>query len=237
MSVDAIFGTWNDPPTHGVRDELSSLWHKLADQGAHGSPEYRANNGMTQRRSEIIMLWELYQRAKPNVVVEIGTAQGGTFAGWCVLGQPDATIISIDRDCNDCRPRYGEPVHPDIATGEGGAKALGRHNQKIIPITGWSHDPNTFSQLMDALDGKMIDWMFHDASHKMEMTVNDFKIYWPLIADGGVMAFHDIMPSTHIDVTKSIEWERIKREEEYSACYEFRGSRHDDSMGIGVIIR
>jgi len=175
----------------------------------------------------------------------VGSAQGGTLAGWCFLGEPDALIIAIDRDCNDCRPRQGEPVHPRIASGTqhmmtcegGGMHALAKHSQRVVPISGWSFDPTTIEILLETLGGRKIDWMFHDASHQPEKFARDFQIYYPLITDGGVFVSHDIMPCKDPNSNKSIEWGRIKAEEEYSALFEFRGNRTDDSMGIGILIK
>lgn len=244
MSTERIFGSWNSPTTQAAHDGLASLWHKLAAQNL-GNPEFKPNFGLSQRKSEIIMLWTLYRRAMPEVVLEIGVAQGGTFASWCHLGKSDAIIIGIDRDVNDCRPRQGEPVNSDIGnnsnlrltTQGGGMYALAKDNQRIHPISGWSHEPHVMEQLLMHLAGRKIDWLFHDASHSASMFAKDFSIYWPLVAEGGVFAAHDIMPSAHPDCDKSVEWERIKREEDYSACMEFRGSRTDDSLGIGLLIK
>jgi hypothetical protein len=52
-----------------------------------------------------------------------------------------------------------------------------------------------------------------------------------------VFATHDIQPSQHPDCNKSEAWKLIKQMAGYSACFEFLGSRDDDSLGIGVLIR
>lgn len=190
------------------------------------------------------MLWSLFYRMQPKIVVEVGVAQGGTFAGWCKLASHDATLIAIDRCLDDARPRPGDPVHPAIYSGPlastsngGGIYHLRQFGQRIIGINGWSYEPHVMEKLLAELDGRKIDFLFNDASHSASMFAQDFKLYWPLVADGGIFATHDIMKSAHPDCDKNTEWERIKREEEYSACYEFLGSRHDDSMGIGVLIK
>lgn len=244
MSLDKIFGDWNNPPTVGEVDKISSLWHQLAAQHV-GTPQQRSNNGLTQRRGEWTMLMDLYTRAKPKVVVEIGVAQGGTFAGWCALGEPDALIVGIDRDINDCRPRPGERVSALIAEDKpwlmsaqgGGLYALGRQQQTIKGISGWSYEPSTFSQLKDILGGRKIDWLWTDSSHEQGMFDREFGMYWGLVDDGGVFCTHDIQRSAHPEVTKWKSWERIKQEETYSMMMEFKGGIADDSYGIGVLIK
>lgn len=239
-----IFGTWEEPPQTGYTDEITNLWHYLAAQNV-GREDQVLNSGLSQRRGEWTMLCDLYRRAHPQIVVEIGVAQGGTFAGWCSLGRPNALLVGIDRDLNDCRPRPNDPVHPRIArniphkmTAQGGGiYDLGRNLQRIIAINGWSHDEAVLSQLRGVLGGRGIDWLFHDASHSKEMFAKDFQLYWPLIAEGGVFAAHDIQSSKAPNCDKSVEWERIKAEETYSMVMEFKGNPNEDSLGVGVLIK
>lgn len=242
MSTERTFGQWDAPPPY--KDVPGDLWNWLAAQNV-GKSDFQPNSGLSQRRHEITMLWHLYQRARPKIVVEIGVAQGGTFASWCFMGEPDALVIGIDRCVNDCRPRAGEQVSPRIVhrtinqmtDGGGGMYALGRNNQRIIPINGWSADTHVLDTLEKTLAGRKIDWLSHDASHSAELFAKDFSIYWPMVADGGVFCAHDIQESKVPDCDKSVEWERIKREEDYSAMYEFKSGRGEDSMGWGVLIR
>src|SRR5204862_237941 len=52
--------------------------------------------GAMQKVRELAPLIGLLQRRGPRVVVEIGTARGGTFFVWCRVARPDAVIVSID---------------------------------------------------------------------------------------------------------------------------------------------
>lgn len=244
MSTEKIFGTWDLLPETGFKDEITESWHWLACQNV-GTPYFQANSGLTQRRGEFTMLLDLYRRARPQVVLEVGTAQGGSLAAFCLHGRPDATIISIDRDVNDCRPRHNEPVHQMLSipkehksTSQGGGMLhLARHQQRVIPINGWTTSAHVKEELNIVLQGRKIDWCWNDASHSKELFAQDFQWLWPLVAEGGVLCSHDIMPSADPNCDKGVEWERIKREETYSAVFEFRGSRSDDSMGIGALIK
>lgn len=243
MSLDRLFGTWDLLPTNGNKDDLAQLWHWLAAQQV-GTPYQQLNSGLSQRRGEITMLWELYQRARPKVVLEIGVAQGGTFASWCYLGEPDALIIGIDRDPNDCRPRHNEPIHSMLSIPKehkttdqgGGMMHLARHQQRVVPIRGWSHSPSVLEELKITLGDKKIDWLFHDASHSADMARRDYELYRPFMAEGSVMAFHDIQESQVPECNKSEWWKEVRANGDYSALMEFRGPKSDDSMGIGVLI-
>lgn len=237
-----IYGSWDKEESRPPRDELEALWHKLAAQNV-GRADFEPNSGLSQRKHEIIELWQLYVRARPDVVVEVGVAQGGTFAAWCRLGRHDAIIIGLDRDVNDCRPRPGEPVHPDIYSGPlhattsgGGMYHLRRGQQIIHPINGWTYEPVVKETLLHTLNGRKIDFLFHDASHSAAMFAEDFNFLYPLIADGGIFSVHDIQPSESPDCNKSEEWERIKRTAVYSAVYEWT-TYAGDSLGIGALIK
>ncbi len=243
MSIERWLGSWDLLPTNGNTDVLCQLWHYLAAQNV-GTPYQQNNSGLSQRRGEITMLWELYRRVKPKVVLEIGVAQGGTFASWCYLGEPDATIIGIDRDVNDCRPRHNDPVHQFISmpgehkttTQGGGMMHLKRHQQRIVPINGWSYAPHVLEEVRLTLGDKKVDWLFHDASHSADMARRDYELYRPFMAEGSVMAFHDIQESQVPECNKSEWWRSVRENGDYSALMEFRGPRTADSMGIGLII-
>lgn len=242
MSVDSIFGSWDELPSDGG-DDLSRLWHKLAAQHV-GTPQQVNNFGLSQRRHEITMLWELFRRAKPNIILEIGTSQGGTLAGWCQLAPQDALIVIIDRCVDDCRPRPGDPIHADISNHSekytsqgGGAHYLATRNQKLVAINGWSQEKAVMDKLLATLSGRKIDFLFHDASHASAMFAADWTLYWPLVAEGGVFASHDVNWSADTACDKKSTWDRIKREAAYSACYEYLPHPSISEMGIGVLIK
>ena len=225
-----------------ILSRYNDLWNKLAP-----IDDKHPNNGMTQKRNEIMELWSIFERVEPTIILEIGVSQGGTFAGWCQLASDDALIIGIDRDPNDCYPRKGNQVHPDIGdltlkmTEEGGGmyalKRKGSH-QTIVPIVGMSFDPIVIKKLKGVLNGRKIDFIFHDASHEYSMTVKDFELYWPLVAPGGVMAFHDIAYYSGKDINKWRWWREILRFGPYDYAYTFEhNDRKDLSMGIGVLFK
>lgn len=245
MSSESIFGGWDKPRVTGdyLNDRLQAIWHTLAAQNL-GTPHFQPNNGLSQRKHEVCMLWTLFHFLKPQVIVEVGVAQGGTFASWCELAPPGATIIGIDQCLDDCRPRPGDPVHSSVYNGPlrmssqgGGIYSLAKKGQSVIGINGWTHDPRVQQELNHHLSGRTIDFCFHDASHSARMTREDMTWIWPLISPGGVLALHDIQPSVHPECNKSAAWQEMKDTLDYSARYEFCGSRSDDSMGIGILVK
>lgn len=251
--LDNIYGEFNKP--RNEKDKYEQLWHKLAPQYTDASMKVlvNANLGMTQKKHEIIELWQLFDRMQPHIILEIGVAQGGTFSSWCQLAPDDALLIGIDRSVDDCAPFSGRPVHPDLNSDPdapllktregGGAYRLKRRgsNQRIEMINGWTYEENVMKKLLTILNGRKIDWIFHDASHAAEMTAKDYELFWPLVAPGGAMAFHDIARSDHPDVTKWKWWEERHQNLNFYISYTYdHGKRPDgvplnQSMGIGVL--
>jgi cephalosporin hydroxylase len=241
----SLFGDWDHPRVIGdyLSEKVQGLWHSLAAQGV-GTHEFQPNSGMSQKKDQICMAMTMFHFLQPKVVMECGVAQGGTLAAWCALAPPDATIIALDRCLDDCRPRPGEPVHSSIYNGPlrmtgagGGIYHLKKKGQTMIGINGWTHDPAVQEQVKRALNGRTIDFLHHDLSHSARMTREDMVWMWPLITPGGCMCLHDIQPSKHPDCDKSVAWQEMKETLDYSACYEFLGSRTDDSMGCGLLFK
>jgi predicted O-methyltransferase YrrM len=241
----SLFGTWEQPRLIGdyLSERVQGLFHALAAQSV-GTPQFQANSGMSQKKDQFCMLATLVNFLRPKVLMEVGVAQGGTLAAWCQLAPPDATIIALDKDLNDARPRPGDPVHSSIYNGPlemtsqgGGIYHLAQRGQTMIGINGWTHDPKVQEEVKRHLNGRTIDFCFHDASHSARMTREDMVWIWPLISPGGMLALHDIQPSVHPECNKSAAWQEMKDTLDYSARYEFCGSRHDDSMGIGILVK
>lgn len=236
MSLDKLYGTWEKPKDGSV---YQWLWSRLAHQPGTNQPNF----GLSQRKNEIIELWRLFVALQPKVIVEIGVAQGGTLCSWCQLAPRDATIIAIDRCVDDCRPRPGDPVHPDIYNGPlkmtsqgGGAYHLRQHAQQLHVINGWSYEPQVLQNLQKLLAGRKIDFLYNDASHSAELFHQDWVNYRPYMNDDGVFASHDIAPSADPKCNKREEWLRILREEQYAAVYEWLPHPTLTEMGQGAIL-
>ncbi|QGX98350.1 class I SAM-dependent methyltransferase [Roseovarius faecimaris] len=142
-----------------------------------------------QVRQELDALIRLIDERKPRKLIEIGTARGGTLLLLCRFAAPDAQIVSIDLPYarnGGGYPRwkgkfYQSFTHPD---------------QKLTLLRANSHDPETFRIVRDILGGDMADFLLIDADHSFEGVRTDFHTYIPLVAAGGLIALHDILPNT-----------------------------------------
>jgi cephalosporin hydroxylase len=143
--------------------------------------------GAMQKLRELAPLIALLKRRSPSVIVEIGTARGGTFYAWCRVAGPDATIVSIDLP--------GGSFGGDRATTDSAALRRYRQpGQQLHFIQDDSHDMKTRARLEEVLGGREIDFLMIDGDHTYEGVRQDFEMYAPLVGRGRPIAFHDILP-------------------------------------------
>lgn len=143
--------------------------------------------GAMQKLRELAPLLALLKRRSPSVIVEIGTARGGTFYAWCRVAGPEATIVSIDL--------AGGPFGGDRATTDSSAlRGYGQPGQRLHFIQDDSHDVKTRARLEEILGGREIDFLMIDGDHTYEGVRQDFEMYAPLVGRGRPIAFHDIVP-------------------------------------------
>lgn len=140
-----------------------------------------------QVHSEIVQLLEHVKTTQPKVVVEIGTANGGTLLSLVKVCPSDTEFVSIDLPAGEFGGGYAWYKIPLF-------KAFVKPPQKITLLRADSHAHSTREQLETILDGRKIDVLFIDGDHTYEGVKQDFLLYSPLVKNGGSIAFHDIVP-------------------------------------------
>ena len=112
-------------------------------------------------------------------------------------------------------------------------KSFAEKEQKICLIRADSHDPRVLIKLKKILGDKLIDFLFIDGDHTYEGVKKDFEMYSPLVRDGGVVAFHDIVPGPHECVGGVPKfWREIKNN---YVSLEIVKDWNQGGFGIGVI--
>jgi predicted O-methyltransferase YrrM len=137
-----------------------------------------------QIRPEILELMQQVQALRPKVIVEIGTANGGTLFLWTRLAAPGATIISIDLPggkWGDGYARWRSWLYRRFAL----------PGQTIHLVRADSHDPATVEQVRGLID-QPVDFLFIDGDHSYAGVKQDFEQFAPLVQSGGLIALHDI---------------------------------------------
>jgi predicted O-methyltransferase YrrM len=192
---------------------------------------YSAAGGLVQPgqvRSEILQLADLVKKHQPRIVVEIGTANGGTLFLWCQLAHPEAMVVSIDLPIGGLlgggSPRWKTFLFRKFA----------RKGQRVCLIRANSQSPATVQQLQSLLGGRKIDYLFIDGDHTYEGVKADFQIYRPLVAPNGIIAFHDICHHSSVVLNCKVDafWQEIRNQHRHAEFIENPGQGW---AGIGVL--
>lgn len=140
-----------------------------------------------QKKEEITSFLKLLQQDIPRRVLEIGTACGGTLFMLARAATEDATIISLDLPegmFGGGYPEYKMPLYRSFASAK----------QGLHLVRADSHDESSRVRIRELLGGQSLDLLFIDGDHSYEGVKADFTMYRGLVRDGGLIAFHDIVP-------------------------------------------
>ena len=181
----------------------------------------------SQVASEIIALLKLLAGNPPKTLMELGTNKGGTFFLFTRVAAPDATLVSLD-------------LPPELYTGgykhwQGRLYAtFGREQQQVKLLRADSHNPRTVDLVQQATGGRKLDFLLIDGDHSYAGVKRDFELYSPLVAPGGLVALHDIVPGSEARVGEVPRfWQELKGP--YRLMTEFVADWQQGTCGIGVI--
>jgi cephalosporin hydroxylase len=114
---------------------------------------------------------ELMVRVRPEVIVELGSAYGGSTLFLChmldLLGL-DASVISVDHTHSEFRAD-----HP-----------------RIVKATGDTRDPDVIERTRALAAGRRT-MVIHDASHEADAVLEDLRNYGPLVTPGSYLIVED----------------------------------------------
>ncbi|MFW5929581.1 MAG: class I SAM-dependent methyltransferase, partial [Halobacteriota archaeon] len=150
----------------------------------------------------------------------IGTLRGGTFYIWSRYLDSAEHLVSLDLPGRDLKRRRDDMLEEFAPS------------KQVDVVRGNSHDEDVYREVADVFDVDVtengdvdpestgVDFLFVDGDHSYEGVKQDFEDYSRLVNDGGVVAFHDIVP--HAD-----SWSECRR----------RLKQHDDleerHVGVG----
>ncbi len=180
-----------------------------------------------QIREEIYQLLKILAEKKPKIILEIGTANGGTLFLFSRMASGNSTIISVDLPggmFGGGYPKWKISLY----------KSFSGKNQKIHLVREGSHKKDTFTKIKKILKDERIDFLFIDGDHSYEGVKKDFQTYKPLVKKGGLVAFHDIAPNGSSELVGGVPvfWGEIKSQFKFSEHIE---EINQNGFGIGVI--
>lgn len=169
--------------------------------------------------SEITRLARTVAALKPKIILEIGTARGGTLLIWSSIASEE--VITCDLEHSAAQKPLLEALPPP------GSKC------RVTLVTGNSHDAAFKQRVAHALHGRKADFIFIDGDHTVEGVTADYNDYQEFVRPGGIIAFHDIVESQPL-VTNQVYhlWKTIKPN---AVTEEFVNDPKQCGFGIGII--
>jgi predicted O-methyltransferase YrrM len=179
-----------------------------------------------QNTYEISELMRRVGELRPKRVLEIGTARGGTLFLFCRNAAPDATIVSVDLPFGingGGYPDWKVPLYKDFA----------QPDQNLILIRADSHADATKEEVIRLAGQEPFDLIMIDADHRYEGVKRDFELYGPLIAPGGMIVMHDILPNRYdAEIQVDRFWSEVKARFKTDEIVE---NSAQGNMGIGLV--
>jgi cephalosporin hydroxylase len=177
---------------------------------------------MEQWPGEITDFAEFVRSEWPKIgargVVELGVRHGGTSALWHQL-LANARVIGVDRIGHDS---YQEPEFTQRA------RQMEWEMKRFTFVEGNTRDIYTRERVLAALNSAPVGLLFIDADHSYLAVKSDFEIYYPLVAPGGLIAFHDIVDSPRTGGGVAKFWSELPGDKREFRC-------GGDWGGIGVL--
>lgn len=182
-----------------------------------------------QHREEIGGLLARVSALEPQVIVEIGTRNGGTLCLWAQASPTLSRLVSIDL--------------PDGIHGGGYPIQRAKLYQLFVAnrprcalhlVRADSQQAATRDQLMRLIEGRPIDFLFIDGDHRFDGVQRDYELYAPLVRAGGLIAFHDIRPNAKDPTIQVYQlWERLKQTNAHTE--ELLHQPYSGRYGIGIL--
>ncbi len=183
--------------------------------------------GSMQKASELEFLLERARGAK--VVVEVGSAKGGTLWALCQVADPDAIIVSVGL----AGKVFSINQYDETRTDNFKKFAVGR--QQVHVVDRDTHAPEARTELERVLGGKKIDFLLIDADHTWLGAKTDWQTYAPMVRKGGTVAFHDVGKYPfHEGNFCEVERVWVKLKGQYPS-EEFIDAEGGDWGGVGVL--
>lgn len=135
-----------------------------------------------QNPDDVWIMQEIITEVKPDVIVETGTASGGSAAIWAMVQRevnPDGRVITID--IQDIVER--EKLTPSLLA-------------RIDFFVGSSVDPEVVSEVKKSVQGKKV-LVILDSAHNRSHVLNELRVYSPLVSVSSYVIVQDTNINGH----------------------------------------
>ena len=180
-----------------------------------------------QVKAEYCQLVDFVARQQPRVILEIGTAKGGTLVAWSRI----ATELAISIDMFG---GVGGGGYPKAKARLFHQFAVDRPGVEIVLLRHDSHALETRERVKEILAGRTIDFLFIDGDHTYDGVSRDFELWSGLVTSGGHVALHDILPPPEgSDCGVDRLWAELKPK--YPEHFELIEDPQQDWNGVGIL--
>ncbi len=168
---------------------------------------------------EIQQLAMAVQQLEPKIILEIGTASGGTSLIWSHIASE--RVISCDlQDMTHQAPLFTRFPPP-------GSQC------QVTLLSGNSHSTEFREQVRRELGGVEVDFLFIDGDHTEQGVAADYMDYKEFVRPGGLIGFHDIVKKQPLPTNQVYYlWEKLKP---LAKVEEFVNDPDQRGFGIGVL--
>lgn len=180
-----------------------------------------------QNPLEIAELVRVVRKRQPRHVLEIGTARGGTLFLLADSAADDAHLVSIDLPHGrngGGYPSWKSSIYTSFA----------RAGQRITLLHANSHLPSSRDEVARHAGPEGFDLIMIDADHSYGGVKTDFELYAPLLAPGGLIVMHDILPNRFDpEINVAPFWTEVKAR--YPDTREIVADAEQGVFGIGLV--
>jgi cephalosporin hydroxylase len=200
---------------HERRRSLEEIVQWAMNFGSSGYYRVRTS----QMPSEILSLTRAVAELKPEVILEIGTARGGTLLIWSQLATKQ--VITCDLEDLSEKESFLQSFPPPGSA------------CRVTLLSGDSHGQAFKDRVARQLDGKKADFLFIDGDHTEKGVTADYAMYREFVRPGGIVAFHDIVESQPFATNQVYNlWKRLRLEQQTE---EFIQDPGQSGFGIGMV--
>lgn len=184
-----------------------------------------------QNENEFRAFLNIYKRAEPKSIIEIGTFFGGTLWFFNQNSKLEKVTV-IDLPIPESDERYSQMVESRKLW-----DSWFEDCRQFYDIKGNSRDLGNIDIVKGLNPEGSVDMLFIDGDHTYEGVKADYENYSPLVRSGGMIVFHDIYL---IEEVKRFWKELVSQHQEdgkTSAPFEIIYEQDSDAMGIGILYK
>jgi len=137
-----------------------------------------------QRTYDFKWVIDEVEKIKPKIIVEMGTATGGSLKYW----------EQILLDCKENGNNFGDCLLISLENNPGCFPTWDWKNSKvdIHIVYGSSNDLNIVKKVKVILKNRKIDFLFIDGAHRYSIPEGDFNNYSQFVREAGIVCIADL---------------------------------------------